>query len=145
MDKHGCVEERLRQTGEDWLMGWRDRAWRDVNTTGGTDRGTRSWFIFAPLLGYLVGTLLDERGELGHHHVHALQTGRFQFEDLLFHHGLEGQVRGEQPRSESAFGKVKRRPRRIAGEGAKPRTRKEKEKKQQKEEKKRIGLVIKNH
>lgn len=57
---------------------------------------------------YLVGTLPDERGELGHHHVHALQTGSFQFEDLLFHDGLEGQVGGEQPRSESAVGKETR-------------------------------------
>lgn len=65
---------------------------------------------FVCLLGYLAGTLPDERSELGHHHVHALQTGSFQFEDLLFHDGLKGQVRGEQPRSERAFReKVSRR------------------------------------
>lgn len=94
---------------------------------------------------YLRSALPDCVDELLDDQVDAFETWLLQLNDLLFHYGLEGQVRGEQPRSESAFGKVKRRPRRIAGEGAKPRTRKEKEKKQQKEEKKRIGLVIKNH
>lgn len=70
---------------------------------GGRGRGTRSCFVFAPLV-YLVGTLPDDCGDFGHHHVHTLQTGSFQFEDLLFHNGLEGQVRGEEPRSERAFG-----------------------------------------
>lgn len=54
----------------------------------------------APLAGYLLGAPHDERGELGHHQVHAFQTGRGQFADLLFHDGLEGQVRREEPRSE---------------------------------------------
>lgn len=62
------------------------------------------WFV-APLLVYLIGTFPDESGELIHHQVHALQTRSFQFEDLLFHHGLECQVRGEEPRSERAFAK----------------------------------------
>lgn len=68
----------------------------------------RSCFTFALLLVYLEGTLPDDCGDLGHHHVHTLQTGSFQFEDLLFHNGLEGQVRGEEPRSESTFGKERR-------------------------------------
>lgn len=49
-------------------------------------------------LGYLDGALHDERRELGHHQVHALKAGLFQFEDLLFDNGLKGQVRGEEPR-----------------------------------------------
>jgi len=51
--------------------------------------------------GYLGSTLLDERRELAHHQVHALEAGLFQFDDLLFDHRLEGQVGGEQARSES--------------------------------------------
>lgn len=51
-----------------------------------------------PPRGYLDGTLHDERRELGHHQVHALKAGLFQFEDLLFDNGLKGQVRGEEPR-----------------------------------------------
>lgn len=49
-------------------------------------------------LGYLDGALHDQRRELGHHQVHALKAGLFQFEDLLFDNGLEGQVGGEEPR-----------------------------------------------
>lgn len=49
-------------------------------------------------LGYLDGALHDERRELGHHQVHALKAGLFQFEDLLFDNGLKGQVGGEEPR-----------------------------------------------
>lgn len=57
-------------------------------------------------LGYLDGTLHDERGQLRHHQIHTFQAGLFQFEDLLFDYGLEGQVRGEQPRSEGVRGSV---------------------------------------
>ena len=53
--------------------------------------------------GYLGGALHDERGELAHHQVHTLEAGLSQFEDLLFDHGLEGHVGGEEARSERAW------------------------------------------
>lgn len=56
--------------------------------------------------GYLHGTLHDERGELGHHEVHAFEAGLFQFEDLLFDNRLESQVRGEEPRSGRSWGQI---------------------------------------
>lgn len=56
--------------------------------------------------GYLNGTLHDERGELGHHEVHAFEAGLFEFEDLLFDNRLESQVRGEEPRSERSWGQI---------------------------------------
>lgn len=90
------------------------------------------WFI-APLVVYLVGTLSDERGDLVHHHVHTLQTGSFQFEDLLFHHGLEGQVGGEEPRSERSGKREKSRV--VEREGDEGEEKQQKEKKKKKKRK----------
>lgn len=56
--------------------------------------------------GYLNGTLHDECGELRHHKVHAFEAGLFEFEDLLFDNRFEGQVRGEEPRSERSWGQI---------------------------------------
>lgn len=47
---------------------------------------------------YLLATLLYGEGELAHHHIYTLQSGLLQLLDLLFHYGLKGQVRGEEPR-----------------------------------------------
>lgn len=47
---------------------------------------------------YLLSALEDERGEFRHHQVYTLETRLLQFNNLLFHYGLKGQVRGEQPR-----------------------------------------------
>lgn len=49
-----------------------------------------------PLSFYLLGALPDQGGELGEDEVDAFQTRVFQLNDLLFHYGLERQVRGEQ-------------------------------------------------
>lgn len=57
-------------------------------------------------LRYLDGALHDQRRELGHHQVHALKAGLFQFEDLLFDNGLKGQVGGEEPRPGDIQGAV---------------------------------------
>ena len=47
---------------------------------------------------YLVTTLSNGGGEFAHYHIYTLQCGLLQLLDLLFHYGLKGQVRGEQPR-----------------------------------------------
>lgn len=47
---------------------------------------------------YLVATLSYGGGEFAHNHIYTLQCGPLQLLDLLFHYGLKGQVRGEQPR-----------------------------------------------
>lgn len=47
---------------------------------------------------YLLTTLLYGEGELAHYHIYTLQCGLLQLLDLLFHYGLKGQVRGEEPR-----------------------------------------------
>lgn len=53
------------------------------------------WFSLAF---YLLATLLYGEGEFAHYHIYTLQCGLLQLLDLLFHYGLKGQVRGEQPR-----------------------------------------------
>lgn len=40
---------------------------------------------------------MDECGEFRHHQVYTLEAGLLQFNNLLFHDGLEGQIRGEEP------------------------------------------------
>lgn len=57
--------------------------------------------------GYLDSTLHGKRGELRHNHIHALQAGSAEFEDLLFDYCLKSQVRGEETRSER--GGIKKR------------------------------------
>lgn len=47
---------------------------------------------------YLLATLSYGGGEFAHHHIYTLECGSLQLLDLLFHYGLKGQVRGEQPR-----------------------------------------------
>lgn len=82
--------------------------------------------------GYLGGTLHGERGELRHNHIHALQAGSAQFENLLFDYCLESQVRGEETRSErggqEATARKQRKDRQILN-------------KREKEEKKGVGSV----
>lgn len=58
--------------------------------------------------GYLDSTLHGECGELRHNHIHALQAGSAEFEDLLFDYCLKSQVRGEETRSERGGDQKKR-------------------------------------
>lgn len=74
-----------------------------IRTSLGRMGGTRiliSFMFFSVSHGYLDGALHSECGELRHDHVHALQTGNAEFENLLFDYCLESQVRGEETRSE---------------------------------------------
>lgn len=47
---------------------------------------------------YLVTTLSYGGDEFADYHIYTLQCGLLQLLDLLFHYGLKGKVRGEQPR-----------------------------------------------
>lgn len=99
----------------EWTVSWREWGrgrlhWRWQRWMAAKEKDTpllpscqpSGWATRGPPVrpGYLDGALHDERRELGHHQVHTLKAGLFQFEDLLFDNRLKGQVGGEEPRPE---------------------------------------------
>ncbi len=82
------------RTGFDWL--------RDLSIKAGLVTGLAliGYGICQSetVLYYLLCALVDERGEFSHHQIHTLEARLLQFNYLLFHDGLKGQVRGEEPR-----------------------------------------------
>lgn len=107
---------------------------------------------------YLLTTLLNGEGQFTHYHIYTLQCGLLQLLDLLFHYGLKGQVRGEQPRpvgigrhhgSRSEFKRRKCRTRTICGTNRKEKQmrawrQKEKDRKQVRDAKK-FNMEQKKH